>query len=36
MNPLYTPDSLVGAWELLCYVFTALGVLISFVTTLRG
>lgn len=35
MNPLYSPETLAGAWELVCYLFTGLGVFISCLASLR-
>jgi hypothetical protein len=35
MNSLYAAGSLAGAWELMCYFFTMLGVALSFLTSLR-
>ena len=36
MSPLFAAENLSNVWELLCYGFTALGVAISFLTTLRA
>jgi hypothetical protein len=35
MLPMIPAESMAGAFEFMCYFFTALGALISFATTLR-